>query len=66
MPQLMDNPAAPAAPWLAAEDLWLKLSERIQYLILGLSVVLLLLALGVLAWQAYRFCTNTTNKGMGW
>lgn len=66
MPQLMDNPAAPAVSWLGAEDPWLKLSERIQYLILGLSVVLLLLALGVLAWQTYRFCANTANKGMGW
>lgn len=67
MPQLMDK-SAPVVPWLGAPDLRLQLSERMQYLTLGISVVLLLLALGILAWQAYRCCANTTytNKGMGW
>lgn len=67
MPQLMDK-SAPVVPWLGAPDLRLQLSERMQYLTLGISVVLLLLALGVLAWQAYWCCASTsyTNKGMGW
>ncbi|XP_075898785.1 synaptotagmin-2 isoform X2 [Nelusetta ayraudi] len=59
MPQLMDK-SVPVVPWLGAPDLRPQLSERIQYLTLGISVVLLLLALGVLAWQAYRCCANTT------
>lgn len=65
MPQLMDN-SAPVVPWLGAKDLRLQLSERIQYLTLGISAVLLLLALGILAWQVYQWCTTYTNKGMGW
>lgn len=59
MPQLMDK-SAPVVPWLGAPDLRLQFSERMQYLTLGISVVLLLLALGILAWQAYRYCANTT------
>ncbi|KAM7396202.1 hypothetical protein PAMP_019259 [Pampus punctatissimus] len=34
-------------------------SDAIKYSILGLSVALLLVALGILAWQAFRCCTHT-------
>lgn len=64
MPQLMDS----SASWLDAKELRLQFSETSQYLTLGISVILLLLALSALAWQAYRYCTHTsyTRKGMAW
>ncbi|TMS05190.1 hypothetical protein E3U43_004440 [Larimichthys crocea] len=33
--------------------------DLIKYCILGISITLLLLALGILAWQAFRCCTQT-------
>ncbi|XP_074534376.1 synaptotagmin-5 [Halichoeres trimaculatus] len=54
----MDFPA-PVGPPPAAEDLMMPHSETLKYCILGISVALLLLALGILAWQIFRCCTHT-------
>ncbi|XP_029909916.1 synaptotagmin-2 [Myripristis murdjan] len=43
----------------AAGELRIPLSEPVKYCILGISVTLLLLALGILLWQAIRCCTQT-------
>ncbi|XP_076590022.1 synaptotagmin-2 isoform X2 [Chaetodon auriga] len=44
---------------LAARDLKMPFSDTLKYCILGISITLLLLALGILAWQAFRCCTQT-------
>ncbi|XP_070828618.1 synaptotagmin-2 isoform X2 [Chaetodon trifascialis] len=54
----MDYPA-PQGLQLAAGDLRMPFSDSVKYCILGISVTLLLLALGILAWQAFRCCTQT-------
>lgn len=41
-----------------AGDLRMLFTDTIKFFILGLSVSLLLLALGILAWQAYGYCTH--------
>ncbi|XP_078113907.1 synaptotagmin-2 isoform X2 [Sander vitreus] len=58
MVPLMDYPA-PAGLLSAADDLSMPFSNTVKYCILGISVTLLLLALGILAWQAFRCCTQT-------
>ncbi|XP_031731566.1 synaptotagmin-5 isoform X2 [Anarrhichthys ocellatus] len=56
--RLMDYPAP---DWLlsTAGELRMPFSDTAKYCILGISVALLLLALGILAWQAFRCCTET-------
>ncbi|XP_023262997.1 synaptotagmin-2-like [Seriola lalandi dorsalis] len=58
MVTLMDYPV-PLRPLSAAGELKMPFSEPVKYCILGISVTLLLLALGILAWQAFRCCTQT-------
>ncbi|GLD67086.1 synaptotagmin-2-like protein [Lates japonicus] len=58
MVTLMDYPA-PVGLLVAAGELKMPFSDSVKYCILGISVTLLLLALGILAWQAYRCCTQT-------
>lgn len=53
----MDYPA-PQGLLLAAGDLRMPFSNTIKYCLLGISITLLLLALGILAWQAFRCCTQ--------
>ncbi|XP_018559020.1 synaptotagmin-2 [Lates calcarifer] len=55
---LMDYPA-PVGLLAAAGELKMPFSDSVKYCILGISVMLLLLALGILAWQAYRCCNQT-------
>lgn len=50
---------APRGLQLAAGDLRMPFSDTVKYCILGISVTLFLLALGILAWQAFRCCTQT-------
>lgn len=58
MLMLMDYPLSVELQ-SAAGDVRTQFSDTIKYCILGISVTLLLLALGILAWQAYRCCTRT-------
>ncbi|XP_044050871.1 synaptotagmin-2 isoform X2 [Siniperca chuatsi] len=58
MVMLMDYPAS-VGLLSAAGDLRIPFSDTVKYCILGISVTLLLLALGILAWQAFRCCTQT-------
>lgn len=58
MLMLIDYPY-PVELQSAAGDVRMPFSDTIKYCILGISVTLLLLALGILAWQAYRCCTQT-------
>lgn len=53
----MDYPA-PVKLLSAAGELSMPFSDAVKYCILGFSVTLLLLALGILAWQAFRCCTQ--------
>ncbi|XP_037622549.1 synaptotagmin-2 [Sebastes umbrosus] len=53
----MDYPA-PVELLSAAGELSMPFSDAVKYCILGISVTLLLLALGILAWQAFRCCTQ--------
>nr|XP_046251124.1 synaptotagmin-2 isoform X2 [Scatophagus argus] len=53
------NDPAPVGVLLDVGDLRIPFSDTVKYLILGISVTLLLLALGILAWQAFRCCTQT-------
>ncbi|XP_019961567.2 synaptotagmin-2 isoform X1 [Paralichthys olivaceus] len=53
----MDRPA-PVEQLSAAAELQMPFSDTVKYIILGVSVTLLLLALGLLAWQTFRCCTN--------
>ncbi|XP_044212919.1 synaptotagmin-2 [Thunnus albacares] len=57
MVTLVDFPA-PVEPLSAAGELKMPFSDTIKYCILGISITLLLLALGILAWQAFRCCTH--------
>ncbi|CAN9499452.1 unnamed protein product [Ophioblennius macclurei] len=50
---------APLEPLSAAWELRMSISEIVKYLVLAISITLLLLALGVLAWQIVRCCTHT-------
>lgn len=50
---------APLQPLSAAWELSMPFSEIVKYLILAVSITLLLLALGMLAWQIVRCCTHT-------
>lgn len=43
----------------ASGELKMPFSDTVKYCILGISVALLLLALGILLWQAIRCCTQT-------
>uniref|UniRef100_A0AAQ4Q326 C2 domain-containing protein n=2 Tax=Gasterosteus aculeatus aculeatus TaxID=481459 RepID=A0AAQ4Q326_GASAC len=45
-----------------AGDLRMPFSDTVKYSILGISVALLLLALGILVWQAFRCCTTITRQ----
>lgn len=51
----------PEAPISAAAKLWMPFSDPVKYLILGISIALLLLALGILTWQVFR-CYTQTHK----
>ncbi|XP_034061788.1 synaptotagmin-2 isoform X2 [Gymnodraco acuticeps] len=42
----------------AAGDLTMPFPDTVKYCILGISVTLLLLALGILAWQVFRCCSQ--------
>ncbi|XP_045894418.1 synaptotagmin-2-like isoform X1 [Micropterus dolomieu] len=55
---LIDYPAS-AGLLSTAGELRMPFSDTVKYFILGISVTLLLLALGILAWQAFRCCTQT-------
>ncbi|XP_071313735.1 synaptotagmin-2 isoform X1 [Trachinotus anak] len=57
MVTLMDYPG-PAMLHFAAGELNMPFSDTVKYCILGISVTLLLLALGILAWQSFRCCTK--------
>ncbi|XP_035521117.1 synaptotagmin-2 [Morone saxatilis] len=52
---------APAGLLSTAGDLRMPFPDLVKYCLLGISVTLLLLALGILAWQAFRCCTQTRN-----
>ncbi|KAE8295973.1 Synaptotagmin-5 Synaptotagmin IX [Larimichthys crocea] len=56
---LMIDQPAPVRLLSAAGDLRMPFPDLIKYCILGISITLLLLALGILAWQAFRCCTQT-------
>ncbi|XP_070763790.1 synaptotagmin-2 [Enoplosus armatus] len=58
MVTLMDFPASVGLQ-SAAGELRMPFSDTVKYCILGISVALLLLALGIMAWQAFRCCTQT-------
>lgn len=58
MVTLVEFPA-PVGLLSAAGELKIPLSDTLKYCILGISITLLLLALGILAWQAFRCCSNT-------
>lgn len=53
---------APLEPISAAWELRVSLSEIVKYLVLAISVTLLLLALGILAWQIVRCCSHTRSR----
>uniref|UniRef100_UPI0037E7833A synaptotagmin-5 n=1 Tax=Semicossyphus pulcher TaxID=241346 RepID=UPI0037E7833A len=53
------NYPAPVGLLSTAGDTRMPFSDTVKYCILGISVALLLLALGILAWQAFRCCTQT-------
>ncbi|XP_054475514.1 synaptotagmin-2 [Anoplopoma fimbria] len=55
--RLIDYPA-PEWRLSTAGELRMPFSVTVKYCILGISVALLLLALGILAWQAFRCCTE--------
>ncbi|XP_005750705.1 synaptotagmin-2 isoform X2 [Pundamilia nyererei] len=57
MVTLIDYPA-PMELFSKAGELRMPFSDVVKYCILGISIILLLLALGILAWQIYRFCTE--------
>uniref|UniRef100_A0A669D865 C2 domain-containing protein n=1 Tax=Oreochromis niloticus TaxID=8128 RepID=A0A669D865_ORENI len=57
MVTLIDYPA-PMELFSKAGELRMPFSDVVKYGILGISITLLLLALGILAWQIYRFCTE--------
>ncbi|XP_033490231.1 synaptotagmin-2 isoform X2 [Epinephelus lanceolatus] len=57
MVMLIDYPASVGLV-SAAGELSMLLSDTVKYCILGISVTLLLLALGILAWQTFRCCTQ--------
>ncbi|AWP08900.1 putative synaptotagmin-2-like [Scophthalmus maximus] len=60
MAPLMDHPApAGGEPLSAAGELEMPFSDTVKYVLLAVSVALLVLALGILAWQAFRCCTQT-------
>lgn len=46
----------------AAGDLRMPFADAVKYSVLGISVTLLLLALGILAWQIFRCCTQTPTR----
>lgn len=52
-----DHPA-PMELLSKAAELRMPFSDVVKYCILGISVTFLLLALGILAWQFYRCCTE--------
>ncbi|XP_039990164.1 synaptotagmin-2 [Xiphias gladius] len=54
----LDYPT-PVGLLLAAGELKMPFSDTVKYCILGISVTLLLLALGILAWQTFKCCTQT-------
>lgn len=60
MVTLMEYPF-PVGLHSAAGELRMPFSDTVKYCILGISITLLLLALGILAWQAFRCCTQTHN-----
>uniref|UniRef100_A0A672HUM0 Synaptotagmin-2-like n=1 Tax=Salarias fasciatus TaxID=181472 RepID=A0A672HUM0_SALFA len=53
---------APLEPISAAWELRMTLSEIVKYLVLAVSISLLLLALGILAWQIIRCCSHTHTR----
>ncbi|XP_041652555.1 synaptotagmin-5 isoform X2 [Cheilinus undulatus] len=57
----MDYPA-PVGKLSFTGDLKAPLSDTVKYCILGISIILLLLALGILAWQTFRCCTQTHSS----
>ncbi|XP_073328700.1 synaptotagmin-2 [Pagrus major] len=63
MAALIDFPA-PVGHLSAAGDLRMPFSETVKYCILGISVALLLVALGILAWQIFRCCTRSPSTYM--
>ncbi|XP_022061284.2 synaptotagmin-1-like isoform X2 [Acanthochromis polyacanthus] len=52
---------APVELISSSGELKMPFSDAIKYSILAISVTLLLLALGILAWQIFRCCTQTHN-----
>ncbi|XP_026166238.1 synaptotagmin-5 [Mastacembelus armatus] len=56
---------APVGLLSAAGELWMPFSDMVKYCILGMSVTLLLLALGILAWQTFMCCTQTYTTDTG-
>ncbi|XP_023152879.1 synaptotagmin-2 isoform X2 [Amphiprion ocellaris] len=52
---------APVELISSAGELKMPFSDAIKYSILAISVTLLLLALGILAWQIFRCCTQSHN-----
>ncbi|KAM9352092.1 synaptotagmin-2 [Symphorus nematophorus] len=58
---LMNYPA-PVGLLSAAGEVRMPFSDTVKYCILGISVALLLLALGILAWQVFRCCTQTSTS----
>ncbi|XP_008309281.1 synaptotagmin-2 [Cynoglossus semilaevis] len=47
---------------LLSAQLKILVSDTVKYTLLGLSVSLLLLALGILCWQTIRYCKQTKNN----
>ncbi|XP_029993535.1 synaptotagmin-2 isoform X2 [Sphaeramia orbicularis] len=58
MVTLMDY-LGPVGALSASVELRMPFPEPVKYLILGVSVTLLLMALGILVWQTFRCCTQT-------
>ncbi|KAM4618500.1 synaptotagmin-2 [Polymixia lowei] len=56
---MMDLMDYPVPLYAAAGELRMPFSDTVKYCLLGISVTLLLLALGILLWQAIRCCTQT-------
>ncbi|XP_068459589.1 synaptotagmin-2 [Clinocottus analis] len=57
----MEYPA-PEGLLSTAQELRMPFSDTVKYCILGISVALFLLALGILVWQSFRCCTETHNR----
>lgn len=47
---------------LSIGDLRMPFNEEVKYCILGISVTLFLIAMGILVWQLYRYCSQAPKE----